>query len=101
MQTGKIIDQMVDLIQTNFAVDAIYLYGSRAKGKERPDSDWDLAVLFSVFEPDLYERVLRPQKVEEVLQRELLMYDQISVVDLEIAPPANTYLGALKNLDSG
>ncbi|MBS3779281.1 MAG: nucleotidyltransferase domain-containing protein, partial [Desulfovermiculus sp.] len=44
MQTGKIIDQMVDLIRTSFVVDAIYLYGSRAKGKERPDSDWDLAV---------------------------------------------------------
>jgi hypothetical protein len=26
--------------------------------------------------------------VEEVLQRELSMYDQVSVVDLEIVPPA-------------
>jgi len=25
MQTGKIIDQMVDLIRANFGVDAIYL----------------------------------------------------------------------------
>jgi len=79
---------MVDLIRANFDVDAIYLYGSRAKGRERPDSDWDLAVLFSVFEADIYERVLRPQRVEEVLQRELFMYDQVSVVDLEMAPPA-------------
>ena len=88
MQPGKVIDRMVDLIRANFDVDAIYLYGSRAKGRERPDSDWDLAVLFSVFEADIYERVLRPQRVEEVLQRELFMYDQVSVVDLEMAPPA-------------
>lgn len=79
---------IVQLICANFAVDAIYLYGSRAKGKEHCDSDWDLAVLFTSFEHDPLQRMLRPQQIEEVLERELHMYNQISVVDLESVPPA-------------
>jgi len=83
----KFLESIIHLISSGFEVDAIYLYGSRARGTARPDSDWDLAVLFSTFEPDLLERVLRPQQVEALLERKLRMYDRLSVVDLEIVPP--------------
>jgi predicted nucleotidyltransferase len=84
---GSLLDDMIGIIRTHFAVDAIYLYGSRAKNQEHAESDWDLAVLFSDFEPDILERVSRPQQVEALLERELGMYTEISVVDLEMVPP--------------
>jgi len=77
---------IVKLIQSHTEVDAIYLYGSRAKQTEHTDSDWDIAVLFTDYENDLTARALRPQLLEAELERELKLYNQISVVDLETAP---------------
>ena len=65
--------------------DAIYLYGSRSKGTARNDSDWDIAVLFSYFEPDLLERTVRPQLLEAKLEA-LLPEADIHIVDLREAP---------------
>jgi predicted nucleotidyltransferase len=86
-QDGPLLDEMISIIRTHFAVDAIYLYGSRARNQEHAESDWDLAVLFSDFKPDILKRVSRPQQVEARLERELNMYTKISVVDLELVPP--------------
>ena len=77
---------VVQLIQAHAQVDAIYLYGSRAKQTAHKNSDWDIAVLFTDYETDLNERVLRLQLLEAELERELKLYNQISVVDLETAP---------------
>jgi predicted nucleotidyltransferase len=77
---------IVDCIQTHAQVDAIYLYGSRAKQTAHKNSDWDIAVLFTDYETDLTARVLRPQLLEAELERELKLYNQISVVDIETAP---------------
>jgi len=77
---------IVQLIQSHTQVDAIYLYGSRAKQTAHTDSDWDIAVLFTDYENDLTARVLRPQLLEAELERELKLYNQISVVDIETAP---------------
>lgn len=82
-----IIKAIIRIIPARFDVDAIYLYGSRARGQEHAGSDWDIAVLFSSFKADLLERVARPQLVEALLERELRQYNSISVVDLEIVPP--------------
>jgi predicted nucleotidyltransferase len=71
----------------SFRIDALYLYGSRARGAARPDSDWDVGVLFSDYLADPVERALRPQELEALLERELKMYGLISVVDVENAPP--------------
>lgn len=81
------IESMISLIRANFRIDAIYLYGSRAKGNACDDSDWDLAVLFTSYEHEPLERMLRAQRVEELLEQRLHMYNQISVVDLESVPP--------------
>ncbi len=78
----------MDILRERFAVDAVYLYGSRARGTALSESDWDLAVLFTHWLQNPVERFMRPQQAEEVLQRELKLYGKVSVVDLEIAPPA-------------
>ncbi|KEQ16057.1 hypothetical protein GZ77_06230 [Endozoicomonas montiporae] len=65
--------------------DAIYLYGSRSKGTERADSDWDIAVLFSDYMEDLLERTARPQLLESKLESLLPDHD-ISIVDLREVP---------------
>ena len=79
-------ENVTQIIQIFAPVDAIYLYGSRAKQTAREESDWDIAVIFTYYEMDLLERVLRPQMLEATLERELKLYNQISVVDLETAP---------------
>ena len=66
-------------------LDAVYLYGSRAKGMARDDSDWDLAVLFNSYEADVLERAIRPQNLEAELERQFPDLD-LSVVDLREVP---------------
>lgn len=77
---------IIRVIQTQAPVDAIYLYGSRAKHTAHAQSDWDIAVIFSEYETDPEQRALRPQRLEAELERALKLYGRISVVDLETAP---------------
>ncbi len=44
------IDEIVDLIARRFSPEKIILFGSRARGDDRPDSDVDLLVLFEEVE---------------------------------------------------
>ncbi|ATG89754.1 type VII toxin-antitoxin system MntA family adenylyltransferase antitoxin [Methylomonas koyamae] len=78
--------EITQAIQSHAGVDAIYLYGSRAKNTARPDSDWDIAVIFSDYETDPLQRAVRPQLLEAEVERDLKRYNQISIVDLETAP---------------
>ena len=79
-------ENITRVIQDHAQVDAIYLYGSRAKQTAHENSDWDIAVLFSDYETDLSARLLRPQLLEAAIERELKLYNQVSVIDLETAP---------------
>lgn len=85
-QTPDLQTEITQAILAHAAVDAIYLYGSRAKNTARPDSDWDIAVIFSDYETDPLERAVRPQMLEAEVERALKRYNQISIVDLETAP---------------
>lgn len=78
--------RIITAIQTYAVVDAIYLYGSRAKQTATNNSDLDIALLFSDYPQDLSTRLLRPQLLEADLERVLNAYGQISVVDLETIP---------------
>lgn len=89
--TDEFVAKVIPLILQHEKVDAIYLYGSRAKGIEREDSDWDFGVLFSEFIEDKLERVSRPQTLEAFLERELKSYGCISVADVESVPTALQY----------
>ena len=86
-QDQKLLDRIRQLIIDNWKVDALYLYGSRAHGTAREESDWDLAVLFEEFISDRIEGALRPQEVEAFLERETKIYNRFHVVDLELVPP--------------
>ncbi|MCK9396692.1 MAG: nucleotidyltransferase domain-containing protein [Methylobacter sp.] len=85
-ETGSMAENITRVIQHHAQVDAIYLYGSRAKQTAHEHSDWDIAVLFSGYETDLSTRLLRPQLLEAAIERELKLYNQVSVIDLETAP---------------
>jgi predicted nucleotidyltransferase len=56
------------------AAELIYLFGSYAKGKERPDSDLDLAFLTSE-EIDDYQRFLTAQKLASKLNIDVDLVD--------------------------
>ena len=80
------MENIIRVIHAHAHVDAIYLYGSRAKQTAHENSDWDIAVIFSDYETNVSARLLRPQSLEAAIERELKLYNQISVVDLETAP---------------
>ena len=90
MSDGCLMDMMAEnitrVVHAHARVDAIYLYGSRAKQTAHEHSDWDIAVLFSDYETDLSSRLLRPQLLEAAIESDLKLYNQISVIDLETAP---------------
>jgi len=95
-------ENMTRVIHAHAQVDAIYLYGSRAKQTAHENSDWDIAVIFSDYEADASARLLRPQLVEAAIERELKLYNQVSVIDLETAPVYLQYsilMSALKWFD--
>lgn len=81
-----VMQQIIQLICHHAAVDAIYLYGSRAKNTAYDNSDWDIAVIFTEFETDVLERLVRPQLLEAAIECELKLYNKLSIVDLEIVP---------------
>ena len=85
-KNDSIIEAITRIIHAHARVDAVYLYGSRAKQTAHEHSDWDIAVLFSDYETNANARLLRPQLLEAALERELKLYNQISVVDLESVP---------------
>jgi predicted nucleotidyltransferase len=91
LQNDLMLKEIVQTICEHYQVDAIYLYGSRAKGTALENSDWDIAILFSDFIKDILEQINRPQYLEAILQRELNLYDKISIVDLELVPPPLQY----------
>lgn len=99
----ELLDRMVSLIRADWSVDAIYLYGSRARGEQHAQSDWDLGILFSDFLHDPLDAATRPQEIEAELQRTLGMYDEISVVDLErVSPPLQiNIISGLRLYDAG
>lgn len=80
------LTNIIASIQNHAQVDAIYLYGSRAKQTQHDHSDWDIAVLFSEYETDVLQRLLKPQLLEAVVESELKHYNQLSLVDLESVP---------------
>jgi len=77
---------IIKSIQTHAQVDAIFLYGSRAKNTVHLKSDWDIAVLFTHYEKDKLQRLLNPQLLEAAVERELKQYKQLSIIDLESVP---------------
>jgi len=64
---------------------ALWLYGSRARGKARADSDYDLAVLFASSPADELERRLQPELLALDWQQ-LLACPALSVINIMQVP---------------
>lgn len=79
--------KITELARQRSDIAALWLYGSRARGDHHAASDYDLAVVFTHWEPDALTRRLRPEEVALEWQHRLAMPEgSISVVDLAIAP---------------
>ena len=67
-------EEIKSFIIEELAAELIYLFGSYARGKERPDSDLDLAFLSSK-EIDDYQLFLTAQKLASKLNTEVDLID--------------------------
>ena len=84
---SSISDKLVTLATDAENISALWLYGSRAKGNHRPDSDYDLAVLFTERVDDPLDRRLRPELLAMDWAKALGMQeDKLSIVDIQNAP---------------
>lgn len=69
-ENNAMMADIIRVIHTHAQVDAIYLYGSRAKQTAQKKSDWDIAVIYSDYERNASARLLRPQLLEAAVERE-------------------------------
>ena len=73
----------VDRLQTRFHPGVILLYGSRAQGTSRPDSDVDLALLFGKRpRPDAFDLARSRTELEAILGHDvdLVVLDSVSPI---------------------
>lgn len=56
LQDDQILAEIVRRLVTAFQPECIYLYGSRARVEQRPDSDYDLMMVVSTSELPRYRR---------------------------------------------
>lgn len=84
-----IIKQLIELVQVQPEITALWLYGSRARGQQHEQSDYDLAVLYNVYEKDPLERRLRSETLAYTWMQALQKRGngaEISIVDIDIIP---------------
>ncbi|WCN10215.1 nucleotidyltransferase domain-containing protein [Marinomonas mediterranea] len=82
-----IIDMLITLSESNSSVNALWLYGSRAKGNAHLESDFDLAVMFDRKIRDPLDNRLRPELLAEEWRKTLnLPPSKLSILDVESAP---------------
>ena len=71
-----ILEQIVNLAQSNADIAVGWLYGSRAKGTAHLKRDYDVAIAFvSFIKDDPIEKRLRPECLAIDWQRELGLHD--------------------------
>ena len=87
MNTQEIVEHIKRFAESDPNVDVLWLYGSRAKGTEQPNSDFDLAVAFHSFPNDGWELRLQPELLAQSWSDQLGLADGIiSVVDINHIP---------------
>lgn len=80
MVTRDDIERITAFLDERFGLDTLWLYGSEAQGKARPDSDVDLGVLFRR-RPEMLELFDAQSDLAEILRRD------VDLVDLDQASP--------------
>ena len=84
LPADPMISSIINLAEQNPDIAILWLYGSRARGTHREDSDYDLAVAFQTFIRDNpLETRLRPELLAMDWRRALdLPEHQLSVIDI-------------------
>ena len=78
------LDRIVERLGEQEKIAAAWLYGSRARGDHRPDSDYDIAIALNNFDQPYAERRLAPELLSMDLSAELV--HPVQVVDIKLAP---------------
>lgn len=84
---NDVLQNIEQLAKQNSDIAAVWLYGSRAQGRARQDSDYDLAIAFNNFSLDALARYVRPQML--ALDWALALHlpeQQMSLVDINQVP---------------
>lgn len=82
-----VLNGLIELAERDGRVAVLWLYGSRAVGEAQANSDFDLAVAFTMPEGSAWEQGLRPEALALDWAAALnLPSSQISVVDINRAP---------------
>ena len=76
----EIIEKIIELAAEDTAIDSLWLYGSRARGDHRSDSDYDLAIKYRARIADPVKSRLRP---ELQAMDWTVLGGEISVADIE------------------
>lgn len=85
--TEQVLQKLSQLASHNTDIAAIWLYGSRATGRARQDSDFDLAVAFHNFQLDPLSKFTRPQTLALDWSVALELPEHLlSVVDINQVP---------------
>ena len=80
-------DALLLLAKEDSDIDALWIYGSYAKGNASESSDIDIAVLFSSYIDDVVDQRLRPEILTlDWIERLSLSHGDISIIDLDTAP---------------
>jgi len=80
------LEKLVSIARKDVSLDAMWLYGSRAKGNASQISDYDFAVIFHDRLTDSLKQRVRPELLAVDWQRALgLPEGKVSVLDLEQA----------------
>ena len=87
MQQDPIISSITQFAQNDVRLDVLWLYGSRAAGTARSDSDYDFAVAFTTPLSDALEQRLQSELLAFEWADALNLPEQlISVADINLAP---------------
>jgi predicted nucleotidyltransferase len=81
MVTSEDLQRIVSFLEGRFGLDTLWLFGSEAQGRARPDSDVDLAALFPR-RPTALEVFDARSDLAEILHRDvdLVDLDQVSPI---------------------
>ncbi|MDU0114555.1 nucleotidyltransferase domain-containing protein [Psychrosphaera aquimarina] len=84
MPKDKTLEKIVTLTKDNDAIQAVWLYGSRARGLASDNSDYDLAILFK---EHINEPLTNRIRVEELSNNLSSQVDQeVNLIDISMAP---------------
>ena len=74
MVSGPLVDTVVKAAADNANIRALYLFGSQSSGRARPDSDFDIGVLYRSSQP-LAAVLALEQQIEQMLGRRVDVVD--------------------------